>query len=204
LKKILIAGLLLAAACAARAQGPDRPLLLVAAPELQGLYSHTTLLVVPAAGGQHLGFILNRATDVKLATLFPDHPPSAKVADPVYFGGPEMVEAIFAIVRRDPGGPALHLFGELFVTGNAVAVDQIIEQTPNDARYFAGFVGWQPGELAKELEAGYWYAAEPDEKLLFRKDTAEMWEELVKRLRPRAPGGRLIETRLAPSSAAGL
>ena len=181
MKKFLIAGLLIAAACTTSAQELDRPLLLVAAPDLQGLYNRTALLVVPAAGGQHLGFIINRATDVKLATLFPEHAPSAEVADPVYFGGPEMVSAIFAIVRRDPGVPALHLFGDLFVTGNGAAVDRIIETTPNEARYFAGFVGWQPGELAKELEAGFWYVNEPDAALLFSKDPAGMWEELLKR-----------------------
>ena len=147
------------------------------------MYSRTALLVVPAAGGQHLGFILNRATDLKLATLFPEHAPSAKVADPVYFGGPEMLGSIFAIVPRDPGGPALHLFGELFVTANGAAVDRIIEKTPNEARYFAGFVGWERGELAKEVESGFWFLAEPDAALLFKSDTGQMWDELVQRLR---------------------
>ena len=182
MKKFLLAGLLIAAACTTSAQELDRPLLLVAAPDLQGLYNRTALLVVPAAGGQHLGFIINRATDVKLATLFPDHAPSAKVADPVYFGGPEMVQSLFAIVRRDPGVAALHLFGDLFVTGNGAAIDEIIEKTPNDARYFVGFVGWQPGELAKEIEAGYWYVEDFDASQAFRRDTGKMWEELVERL----------------------
>ena len=144
------------------------------------MYSRTALLVVPAAGGQHFGFILNRATEVKLATLFPEHAPSSKVADPVYFGGPEMISSIFAVVRRDPGA-ALHLFGELFVTANSAAVDGIIESTPNDARYFVGFVGWGHGELAKELADGFWYVEEPDAKLLFSQDTGQMWEGLLKR-----------------------
>jgi putative transcriptional regulator len=182
LKRLLAAAFLIAAACTAGAQDLDRPLLLVAAPDLHGLYTRTALLVVPAAGGQHLGFIINRATDVKLATLFPEHAPSAKVADPVFFGGPEMLGSIFAIVGRDPGGPAMHLFGDIFVTGNGAAVDRIIENTPNDARYFAGFVGWRPGELAKELESGFWYLGEPDAALLFSKDTADMWEKLLKRV----------------------
>ena len=181
MKKFFVAGLLIAAACTAGAQELDQPLLLVAAPDLQGLYNRTALLVVPAAGGQHLGFIINRATELKLGTLFPDHAPSAKVVDPLYFGGPEMVGSVFAIVRRDPGVPALHLFGDLFVTGNGAAVDRIIEQTPNDARYFAGFVGWRPGELAKELEAGFWYKTEPDAALLWQ-DPEGMWDELVKRV----------------------
>lgn len=182
MRRFLLAALLALAAGAAGAQDTDRPLLLVAAPDLQGFYRQTALLVVPAAGGQHLGFILNRATDVKLATLFPEHAPSAKVADPVYFGGPERVESIFAIVRRDPGAPSLHLFGDLFVTGSAEAVDRIIESTPNDARYFAGFVGWRPGELEKEIEAGYWQLAEPDAALIFSKDSGHLWEELMKRV----------------------
>jgi putative transcriptional regulator len=159
----------------------EKPVLLVAQADLQGVYSRTVVLVVPAAHGQHLGFILNRVTDVKLGNLFPEHEPSAKVVDPVYFGGPEMMQSIFAVVNTDPGQPSLHLFGRVFVTGNAASVDRIIEQTPNDARYFAGFVGWQRGELARELEAGYWQVTEPDEKLLFR-DPAGMWEELRKRL----------------------
>jgi putative transcriptional regulator len=183
--RTLLAAFLIAAACTTHAQGPqrdlDRPLLLVAAPDLQGPYGRTALLVVPAAGGQHLGFILNRATEVKLGALFPEHAPSAKVADPVYFGGPVMSESIFAIVGRNPGGPALHLFGDLFVTGNAAEVDRIIEQSPNEARYFAGFVGWQAGELAKELERGFWYATDPDAKLL-QQSPEGMWEALVNRL----------------------
>jgi len=48
----------------------------------------------------------------------------------------------------------------------------------------AGFVGWQPGELAAELGAGYWYTAEPDAALFFRKETEGLWEELLRRLQP--------------------
>lgn len=190
MKNALVAVLLIVAALAARGADLDKPLLLVAAPELQGLYSHTALLVVPMRG-QHIGFILNRATDVKLAALFPDHAPSAKVADPVYFGGPERADAIFAVVPRDPGEASIRLFGELYVTAHAQVVDRIIEQTPNDARYFAGFVGWRPGELAAEIEAGYWYAAEPDAALVFSKDAGTMWESLLKRFgkRPAPPKG---------------
>jgi len=192
MKKAFVAWLLLVAACAAGAQNLEKPLLLVAAPDLQGPYSHTALLVVPQ-GGQHVGFILNRATGVTLASLFPGHAPSAKVADPVYFGGPERANAIFAVVPRDPGGPSVRLFGDVFVTAHAQIVDRIIEQTPNDARYFAGFVGWQPGELAAEFEAGWWLVSDPDAALVFSKETGDMWEGLLKRFgaRPAPPKGML-------------
>ena len=180
--KKLFAALPIAGASAAQSQDLDRAVVLVAQPNLQGPYARTTLLAVPGANGQHFGFIINRALDVKLATLFPEHAPSAKVVDPLYFGGPEMVGSIFAIVHGNPGAPSVHLFGDLFVTGNGASIDRIIEQTPNDARYFAGFVGWQVGELAKELEAGYWYVTEPDATLVFSDQSGAMWEELMKRV----------------------
>lgn len=176
-----IACLLALGACAARAQDLGEPLLLVATPDLQGPYARTALLVVPL-GDKHFGFILNRATGMTLAKLYPEHAPSAKVADPVYLGGPEGRNALFAVTRRDPGQPSLHLFGSLYMTGHADIIDRIIEQTPNEARYFAGFVGWMPEELAAEIEAGYWYVGEADESLVFRADTSSLWEELVARL----------------------
>lgn len=166
---------------AARAADLGRPLLLVANADLKGPYAHTALIVVPA-GDKHIGFILNRATQTTLGKLFPQHAPSAKVVDPVYFGGPEATDAIFALVRRNPGEPSLRLFGDLFVTANAQNVDRIIETTPNEARYFVGFVGWKPGELAAEIEKGFWYLGTPDPALVFRKETGDMWEDLVQRL----------------------
>ena len=119
---------------------------------------------------------------MKLASVFPDHAPSAKVADPIYFGGPEMMDSLFAIVRKNPGAGALEVQGDLYVTAEAETVDRIIEETPNDARYFAGFVGWRPGELAKEIESGYWYVEDFDAAQAFRDDTGKMWEELVERM----------------------
>jgi putative transcriptional regulator len=194
MKRALLACLLFAAAAALRAEDLGSPLLLVATPELRGPYGHTALLVVPMQG-QHVGFILNRATDMTLGKLFPDHAPSAKVADPVYLGGPVSANAIFAMVRRDPGEPSLRLFGDVHVTAHAAVVDRIIEQTPNDARYFAGFVGWQPGELAAEIEAGWWLVSEPDAAVVFSKDSGDdMWGALLKRFGKRSappPAGML-------------
>jgi putative transcriptional regulator len=171
----------LIAAGGAQAQGTAKPLMLVASPELQGGYSRTTLIAVPA-GDKHIGFILNRATDVTLGKLFPEHAPSAKVADPVHLGGPEMADALFAVVRRDPGADAVPLFGGLYLVAGEEALDRVIEKLPGEARFFAGFVGWQPGELEKEIDAGYWYVTDADSALLFRPDTSGLWEELIQRL----------------------
>src|SRR2546430_6898402 len=107
--RLPVAGLILMPACVARAQDLAKPMVLVASPDLAGPYSHTALIVVPM-GDRHIGFILNRATEARLATLFPEHAPSAKVADPLFYGGPEAAGAVFALLRRGSGAPAVPPF----------------------------------------------------------------------------------------------
>jgi hypothetical protein len=41
------------------------------------------------------------------------------------------------------------LFDGVHIVASAEAVDRVIEQTPADARFYAG---WQPGELGKEID----------------------------------------------------
>ena len=137
MKRTLALLVLLAAALACRAEDLARPLLLVASPALQGAYSHTTLLVFPMRD-QHAGFILNRSTDVKMASVFPDHPPSAKVAEPIYFGGPEMMDSLFALVRKDPGPGSVRVLNDLFVTAESDCIDRIIETEVTLAEVVAG------------------------------------------------------------------
>jgi len=168
------------ARAASTAEDLSKALLLVATPDLDGPYRRTAIVAVPM-GEKHIGFILNRASDVKLAALLPDFPPAAKIADPVYIGGPEMAGSLFAMVPRDPGGKAMRLFGDIFVTAAADNLNRLIEQAPDEARFFAGFVGWMPGELARELEEGCWLVDEPEPATLFRRDTGALWEELLKK-----------------------
>jgi putative AlgH/UPF0301 family transcriptional regulator len=134
---------------------------------------------MPVGDSRHIGFIVNRASTMKFAS------------STLYFGGPEMVGAVFAMVRKDPGEPSLHLFGDVFVTGDKEAIDRILEKLPGEARLFAGFVGWEPGELADEVAAGYWYIAEPEVSQVFSNEPGEnQWTDLVKR------NSRRLQTRL--------
>ncbi|HZT62643.1 MAG TPA: YqgE/AlgH family protein, partial [Burkholderiales bacterium] len=55
--------------------------------------------------------------------------------------------------------------------------------TPNEARYYVGYVAWRPGELRLEVDRGLWYVLDADPDLVFRKDPATLWEELLRRAR---------------------
>ena len=178
----LAAGCLLVAAAAAQAQGLDRPMLLIAPPAADGIYSQAVLVVVPNDGG-HAGFIINRASHTTVARAFPDEPDMAKMVDPIYFGGPNDAQRMYAVVRRDPGEGARKLFDDVFVTISGTAVDHVIRTWPGEARFFAGYAAWEPGELAQEIRDGEWLVAEPRAAQIFSLQPDDLWLQLLQRIR---------------------
>lgn len=173
--------------CARAQEGdPGGAITLVAAPRLiDPDYRETVLLAVPIDNNRHVGIIVNRPTPNSLARLFPEHAPSKLVQAPVYFGGPMQRQAIFAVVHTDhtPGPGSIQMMKELFLAVQGAVVDHIIEETPNEARYYMGHVVWRPGELRQEIDRGYWYVLDADPELVFRKNPAGLWEELLRRAR---------------------
>src|SRR5262249_52643839 len=104
----------------ARAQqaAPSGAVMLVAAPRLVDPdYRSTVLLAVPVENNRHVGVIINRPTGRSLSSLFPEHAPSKMVKDPVYFGGPMLRQAVFAVVHIDhtPGPGSIQMMKELFL-----------------------------------------------------------------------------------------
>jgi putative transcriptional regulator len=173
---------LLIATPLASAQGQDDALILIAHPAFRDLeYRQTVLVAAPAPNGGHVGVILNRPTRRSLGSLFPEHEPSKKVVDPVYYGGPFSRGALVALVRTDnaPGSGSVLLMKNLYLAFRANTIDQVIEATPNEARYFVGYVGWRPGELRGEIDRGLWSVANAELEVIFRKDTEGLWEELL-------------------------
>jgi putative transcriptional regulator len=191
--RLLIAALLLLSAGVATAQRQEEAIILIAHPAFRDLeYRQTVLIAAPGPSGGHIGVILNRPTRRSLGSLFPEHEPSKKVVDPVYYGGPFSRGALVALVRadRNPGAGSVLVMQNLYMSFRANTIDHVIETTPNDARYFVGYVGWRPGELRSEIDRGLWSVLDADVDTVFRKDTEGLWEELLqqtKRIRADAP-----------------
>jgi putative transcriptional regulator len=181
--------LLLAAALAwsamSHAADLTEPLILVAKPELRdNVYGASILVVRPLGDDAHVGFIVNRPTQVKLGELFPGHDHSQKIVNPVYAGGPLGAEAVFALVQRTdtPGGMSVQILPGLYAAIDEDTVDRIAATQSDRARFVTGLVAWRPGELATEVEQGAWYVLKPDAALAMRNPEG-LWEELVSRSR---------------------
>src|SRR4051812_42132955 len=100
------------------------------------LYGATVIVARPLGEDRHLGFIVNKPTNMTLGKLFPKHPPSQKVIDPVYLGGPTGPEVIFALVKgsQSPGGRSLRLPPRLYVAYHSSGGAPTIRTPPQQAR----------------------------------------------------------------------
>jgi len=181
--RTLLLAVLAAAAAAAQAADLSKSMILVAKPEfVDQLYGSTILVVTPVGGDRHAGFIVNRPTNTTLGQLFPEDGPSQKVVDPVYLGGPLSQQVVFALVERkqSPGRLSFELMPGLYAAFDEETVDRIIRAESDRARFVAGLVVWQRGELRAEIERGAWYVLPPDTHLALRKPSQGLWEELVR------------------------
>jgi putative transcriptional regulator len=198
LRWFIALALCLAGLAQAQAQSQDEAVILVAHPAFRDLeYRQTVLVAAPVPNGGHVGVILNRPTRRSLASLFPEHEPSKKVVDPVHYGGPFSRGALVALVRTNtaPGAGSVMLMNNLYLAFRANTIDHVIEATPNEARYFVGYVGWRPGELKAEIDRGLWAVQGAELDMVFRKDTENLWEELQQASkRIRADTGALISS----------
>ena len=184
--------LLLAASAAAEPGDAPNGVLLVAKPGLlDANFSRTVVLVTQTPDSRTVGVILNRPMQTKLSELMPGAA-AAKYSDAIYFGGPVMRSVVVAVFRS-PAAPvapeaAFPVARDLYLSLHPANIATLLEGTGQRFRLYAGFSGWAPRQLESELARDGWYVLPAREELLFRDDTAGLWEELV----DRAAGARAM------------
>ena len=185
---------IIAALCAcafaalAAAQTPANGALLIAKPDLTDAnFARTVVLVTQAESGETVGVILNRPTQRK-------EPRTGAV---LYSGGPVMREVLVAVFRaaQPPAAPAFRVLRNVYLSMHPAHLEQLLEGEPRDYRLYSGFSGWAPNQLESEMQRDGWYVLPATEALVFRADTAGMWEELVEKARGSRTENRLIPHR---------
>ena len=166
---------------AAGAADLSEPVILVASSALEGTpFEQAVILAAPMPNGGHIGFIINKPTGVKLQALFPEDTAAGKVTESVYLGGPALLPAVVAVTRKAPeGGDAvIPLMPGLVAVLDAATVDRVIQDTPNDARYFLGLMLWGEGDLEEQVSRNTWELRPADADMVFRAKSSGLWNSL--------------------------
>ncbi len=163
---------------------PEETLVLVARPTLSDpIYGRSILVAHEISGGQHVGFILNKPTELRMTEAFPGHAASKSVTEPLYLGGPSDLNAVFALVqsRTSPADGTLALTNDIYIAISDTALDKAMTPAAEEqSRFFVGVVVWRSGELEAEIKQGAWYVLKATPELVLPKRTSGLWEELVR------------------------
>lgn len=175
---LALAFLLLLAPLVAAAQGAG--VLLVAKPSIvDPNFARTVIAVAQMADGAAIGVIVNRPLRQSLAQLMPDQPQLARFTEPLRVGGPVEQNGLFALyVAPRAIGESLSLGADMHLALIPPDVERLMTAPPERLRFFTGYSGWAPGQLAREIERGDWWVMDPAADIAFRADTRGLWDEL--------------------------
>jgi putative transcriptional regulator len=139
------------------------------------------LVVFPPSGGP-TGVILNQPTRLQWKDAFPEEPALAPRSDPLYFGGPVRLGALWFLFRQ-PSAPqtALPVVDDLYLSADGNFLDRLLEGGGKVDRFFVGYSGWAPSQLDFEIAQGAWYVLPAEIKDILELAPEEMWRELLRR-----------------------
>ena len=156
--------------------------LLVASPALLDPNFHrTVVLVVEHGEGGALGVVLNRPSGAQVAEAAPPLADLVEPEDHVHIGGPVEPTAVMVLAElEDPSDAATVIFDGVGIL--AAEEDPVLwEAEARRARVFAGYAGWDAGQLESELAEDAWIVEPAEPEDVFAQAHEELWAEVLRR-----------------------
>ncbi len=158
---------------------------LVASRQLRDpMFSETIILLINYNWHGATGLVINKPTKVNLSAVFPEIDGLQQRTDTVYMGGPLSISQMLLLVRsgNQPEG-SNHVFGDIYVSSSQTLLQKMIDDTDKGDRFriYAGYSGWVPGQLEREVSRGDWHVLQADAETIFDKAPSKIWPELIRR-----------------------
>lgn len=172
--------------------------LLIAAPTMNDPnFARTIVLLLDAGHDGALGVVLNRPTELGVAEVLAPWAGVVSGPDVLFQGGPVETDSALAVahVAADDEEPVG--WRRAFANTGLVDLDapvEIISAAVSRLRIFAGYSGWEAGQLEGEIEEGAWYVVPAEEYDAFDDDPAGLWAAVLRR-----QGGRLAMLATMPA-----
>ena len=162
---------------------PGRGKLLVASRNMRDpRFRETVVLVVDYGMGGAAGLIINRPLEVRLAELIPDLPMLGKRKDKAFYGGPVEGNKMFLLIRStETVEESSKVLAGVHVSTSRTVLERIISgKQGTQFRAYAGYAGWGSGQLDAEIARGDWHVMKAEARMIFGRDPAKLWPELIR------------------------
>ncbi|MCC3777581.1 YqgE/AlgH family protein [Streptomyces sp. UNOB3_S3] len=184
--------------------------LLVATPALSDPnFDRAVVLLLDHDEDGSLGVVLNRPTPVGVGDILESWAALAGEPGVVFQGGPVSLDSALGVAvvpgearEYDGTSPAGDGAGEGPLPSSAMgdpvgwrrvhgaiglvdleAPPELLARVLGSLRIFAGYSGWGPGQLEKELAEGAWYVVESEPGDVSSPDPARLWRAVLRRQR---------------------
>lgn len=145
-------------------------------------FKRTVVLILAHGERGTTGVIVNRPTAVSPSEALPEIKGVKRHKGKIHQGGPVGQDRFLLLLNSaEPPDGFRHVFGAIHVGDSREALELALSRRRlrNELRLFAGYSGWGPGQLGRELARGDWHVMTADSESIFAKDPTRVWRMLV-------------------------
>ena len=145
-------------------------------------FQRTVILVCQHDAEGAFGLVLNRSTKNKVGDALVANIPDVLKEETLFLGGPVQPQAL-SYLHSDNYLPDANVMPNLSVGHSLEALLDIGESysTTQKLKVFAGYAGWSPGQLDKELKENTWLIHPATFELVFSAQPEKLWQSILEK-----------------------
>ena len=152
------------------------------------LFARSVIVLARYDRASALGLMIHYRSDMPVQRALAGFKGAEKRTDQVFVGGPVELPGVLALLRsRSPMAVSTdgtsRVVGNLYLLSSKQSIGAALSEgrKPSDVRFYVGYAGWGPGQLAREVRLNGWYIFDFDESLVFDEHPESLWERLIKK-----------------------
>ncbi len=165
------------------AADPARGSLLIASRDLlDPNFSKSIVLLLHYDDDGAYGVMINRRTQMRPTEILPDVDALEDYRGLIYLGGPVSLGNLVVLLRTEEStGAAEPIIDGVVALTSFEGLNEIVTRNPAEAslRLYAGYAGWGPGQLDRELARDDWHLIPARSEDVFSDKPDELWQRLI-------------------------
>ena len=161
--------------------------LLVATPSVEGeVFHRSVILMLHHDDGGAQGVVLNKPLTAEVDSVLPGWQRVVTAPHVLFQGGPVSTSSALGLVTVPGDVPeplgVRRLFGSIGLVDLDVPTPVVAAELAG-LRIFAGYSGWESGQLEGEILRGDWYVVDAEGRDPFTADPEGLWRSVLRRQR---------------------
>jgi putative transcriptional regulator len=147
-------------------------------------FAQAVILLVAYNEDGAQGVVINRPSPIQVSRVLPDLPQSKASSPYIFLGGPVAQTQLRILVQTDqPSDEMQPVIDNVYLSGSPEVLKQLMNQPQSGSRFraFAGYAGWAPGQLEREIERGGWHIFDAEVDAIFDPSPSSVWPRLIRK-----------------------